>query len=60
MNYRPKFLPSARKEWEKPNNCIQKQLKKKLKERLINPRISGSELTKVQNMFYLSFIPMNI
>ena len=51
MNYRLKFLPSARKEWEKLDNSIQKQLKKKLKERLINPRVPGNELRGFKNYY---------
>lgn len=51
MNYRLKFLPSSRKEWGKLDNSIQKQLKKKLKERLINPRVPGSELRGLKNYY---------
>ncbi len=51
MNYRLKFLPSSRKEWEKLDNSIQKQLKKKLKERLISPCVPGSELRGFKNYY---------
>ena len=51
MIYKLKFLPTALKEWEKLDNSIQKQLKKKLKERLINPRIPGSELRGFKNYY---------
>lgn len=50
MTYSLKFLPSAQKEWDKLNPDLQNQFKKKLKERLENPRVpsavlSGTELT---------------
>lgn len=51
MIYKLKFLPTALKEWKKLDNSIQKQLKKKLKERLINPRVSGSELRGFTNFY---------
>ncbi len=44
MSYRIKFLPSAFKEWKKLAPPIQKQFKKKLKERILNPRIQASQL----------------
>lgn len=44
MTYSLKFLPSAWKEWKKLDNTIQKQLKKKLSERLENPHVPGDRL----------------
>ena len=44
MIYKLKFLPSALKEWEKLAPPIQKQFKKKLKERMQNPRNKSSQL----------------
>ena len=49
MTYNLKILPSAQKEWDKLNPDLKNQFKKKLKERLENPRIlsaalSGTEL----------------
>ncbi len=44
MSYRIKFLPSALKEWKKLAPPIQKQFKKKLEERILNPRIQASQL----------------
>ena len=38
------FLPSARKEWDKLGAAIRDQLKKKLAERLTNPRVPASRL----------------
>ena len=51
MTYNLKFLPTAFKEWKKLDNSIQKQLKKKLKERLINPHVPGSELRGFKNYY---------
>jgi len=49
--YRLKFLPTALKEWEKLDSSIQGQLKKKLKERLQNPRILASQLYGFKNHY---------
>ncbi len=51
MTYNLKFLPTALKEWEKLDNSIRNQLKKKLKERLINPCIPGNELRGFKNHY---------
>ena len=42
--YRLKFLPSALREWKKLAVPIKEQLRRKLKERLGNPRIPASRL----------------
>jgi len=39
MSYNLTFLKSAKKEWDKLAPAIQKQLKEKLKQRLVNPCI---------------------
>jgi mRNA interferase RelE/StbE len=51
MIYRLKFFPTALKEWKKLDNSIQNQLKKKLKERLNNPHVPGSELRGFKNYY---------
>lgn len=51
MNYKLKFLPTALKEWKKLDNTIQTQLKKKLKERLKNPQVHGSQLRGFKNHY---------
>lgn len=51
MTYRLKFLPSAWKEWEKLDNTIQQQLKKKLSERLENPHVPGDQLRGFQSVY---------
>ncbi|NOQ22920.1 MAG: type II toxin-antitoxin system mRNA interferase toxin, RelE/StbE family [Candidatus Aegiribacteria sp.] len=51
MIYKVKFLPSALKEWKKLGPPIQKQFKKKLKERISHPRIPSSQLRGFKNVY---------
>lgn len=51
MNYKLKFLSTALKEWKKLDSTIQFQLKKKLKERIIDPHILGSKLRGFENHY---------
>ncbi len=51
MRYRIKFLPSALKEWKKLAPPIQKQFKKKLNERILNPRVQASQLRGFKDMY---------
>jgi mRNA interferase RelE/StbE len=51
MPYKIKFLPSALKEWKKLAPPIQKQFKKKLKERLLSPRNQASQLRGFKDVF---------
>lgn len=44
MTYRLKFLPSAKKEWDKLDNSIKVQFKNKLKKCLENPHIPANKL----------------
>ena len=44
MTYKLKFIPSAEKEWKKLGHPIREQFKKKLAERLVNPRIPAAQL----------------
>jgi mRNA interferase RelE/StbE len=44
MTYRLKFLPSAKKEWDKLDNSIKAQFKKKLELCLENPHILANKL----------------
>jgi mRNA interferase RelE/StbE len=44
MSYRLEFLPSARKEWDKLGSTLREQFKKKLAERLFNPRVPADAL----------------
>ena len=51
MSYKLKFLPSALKEWKKLAPPIQKQFKKKLNERIQNPRIQANQLPGFKNVY---------
>jgi len=51
MIYKLKFLPTALKEWKKLDNSVQKQFKKKLKERLENPFVQSSQLFGFENHY---------
>lgn len=51
MAYQLKFLPSARKEWQKLDPPIQRQFKKKLQERLINPHHPPDQLSGFKNTY---------
>ena len=44
MTYKLKFLPSAKKEWDKLDSCIQSQFKNKLRKCLENPHIPANKL----------------
>lgn len=44
MTYKLKFVPSALKEWQKLSAPIRSQFKKKLEERLIEPRVPSARL----------------
>ncbi|MDF1614842.1 type II toxin-antitoxin system RelE family toxin [Desulfurivibrio dismutans] len=56
MNYKLKFLPTAVKEWKKLDNTVQTQLKKKLKERLKNPRVPSSLLRGFENHYKIKLL----
>ncbi|WP_269540881.1 type II toxin-antitoxin system RelE family toxin [Cerasicoccus fimbriatus] len=51
MSYKLKFLPSALKEWQKLGPTIREQLKKKLKERLIEPNVPADRLHGFKNHY---------
>ena len=51
MSYKLLFLPSALKEWKKLGSTIQEQFKKKLRERIKNPEVSGDRLTGQKNYY---------
>lgn len=51
ITYKIKFLPSALKEWKKLAPPIQKQFKKKLKERLSSPRNQASQLRGFKDVY---------
>lgn len=47
MIYELKFLPSAKKEWDKLDNSIRQILKKALAKRLMNPFVPAAKLTNL-------------
>ncbi len=44
MTFKLKFLPIALKEWNKLDNTIKRQLKKKLEEIIHNPKIQANRI----------------
>lgn len=51
MSYNLEFKPKALKEWGKLNSTIQEQFKKKLKERLQNPKVPKDKLSGFENVY---------
>ena len=51
MSYSLEFKPKALKEWNKLNSTIKSQFKKKLKERLENPKILKDKLSGYENIY---------
>ena len=51
MSYELEFLPSALKEWQKLDNSVQTQFKRKLKERLENPKVVKDKLRGYDNVY---------
>jgi mRNA interferase RelE/StbE len=51
MSYELNFHPDALDEWRKLDNSVRVQFKKKLAERLENPRLPGSQLSGHKDRF---------
>ena len=51
MTYNLEFKKSALKEWKKLNHTVREQFKKKLEERLENPRIPSAALSGAPNIY---------
>ena len=51
MRYELEFLPSALKEWQKLDNSIKVQFKKKLSERLENPKVTKDKLRGYEDVY---------
>ena len=51
MNYELEFHPQALKEWKNLGETIKAQFKKKLKERLENPRVPKDKLVGFENVY---------
>ena len=51
MSYELEFLPGALKEWQKLDNSIKVQFKKKLSERLENPKVVKDKLRGYEDVY---------
>lgn len=51
MNYELRFLPSAKREWDKLDKTIAQQFKKILARRLENPHIASAALHNLPNCY---------
>ncbi len=51
MTYKLRFLPAALKEWEKLGATVRTQLKKKLAERMENPRVEADKLRGYESVY---------
>ena len=51
MIYNLDFKPKALKEWNKLHSALQVQFKKKLKERIQNPRVPKDKLSGFNNIY---------
>ena len=51
MSYKLTFLKDSQKEWNKLNATIRDQFKKKLKERLENPRVEKDKLSGFSSVY---------
>lgn len=55
MNYELEFHPDALEEWGKLDRSVHDQFKKKLEERLVNPRVPASKLSGQKDRFKIKF-----
>lgn len=51
MTYNLEFKPQALKEWSKLGSTIKEQFKKKLEERLENPKVEKDKLSGYENVY---------
>lgn len=51
MSYKLQFLKPALKEWKKLDNTVKEQFKKKLEQRLQNPRVESDRLHGFKNIY---------
>lgn len=51
MTYKLVFKQGAQKEWQKLDETIKKQFAKKLKQRLVNPRIESARLNGMKDCY---------
>lgn len=51
MTYRLKFIPAALKEWNKLGSAVKSQFKKKLADRLKQPRVLADKLSGYDSVY---------
>ncbi|MFW2585610.1 type II toxin-antitoxin system RelE family toxin [Aliarcobacter butzleri] len=51
MTYNLEFKPQALKEWSKLGSTVKEQFKKKLKERLENPKVEKDKLSGYESVY---------
>lgn len=51
MTYKLEFKKSALKEWKKLNSTVREQLKKKLAQRLENPRVPSAAVSGAKDIY---------
>ncbi|ORU92129.1 MAG: addiction module toxin RelE [Cycloclasticus sp. symbiont of Poecilosclerida sp. N] len=51
MTYKLKFLPAAKKEWDKLAEPLRKQFKSKLLKRLGNPHVPSAKLKRYDSVY---------
>ncbi|KQR89774.1 addiction module toxin RelE [Burkholderia sp. Leaf177] len=54
--YELQFLVSAKKEWDKLDNTVRQQLKRKLVERLANPRVESARLATMPDCYKIKLV----
>lgn len=56
MSYKLKFDPKALKSWNKLGSTVQEQFKKKLAERLENPKVIKDKLSGFDDVYKIKLI----
>jgi hypothetical protein len=56
--YKLKFLPIALKEWDKLNSSLKQQFKKKLEERLKQPKVASARLIGFNDVYKIKLRSM--
>ncbi len=51
MTYKLKFLPAAKKEWDKLAEPLKKQFKNKLADRIVNPHVPSAKLKGYDSVY---------
>ena len=51
MSYELEFMPKALKEWQKLDSSIKEQFKKKLAQRIENPKMPKDRLSGFENVY---------